>query len=139
MHEGKRLGHQDVVELYKQSGSIKQTAASSGLSRQTVRRILITAGEYSTPFTEELHRRREEGQSVDTIAAELGVTRTWIVANLPYTKGAYSVGPRSSNAIHIAERRQRRRERAERAAREAQEAQEAQNAQEKEETQTPKP
>lgn len=110
MQEGKRLSSEEVIRMYRETGSIKLTATRSGLTRQTVRRILITAGEYSTDFTEQIREMQAQGKSIDTIAAELGVTRTWIVANMPYSKGAYSVGPRSDNALYIAERRKRRKQ-----------------------------
>ena len=110
MQEGKRLSSEEVIRMYRETRSIKLTATRSGLTRQTVRRILITAGEYSTDFTEQIREMQAQGKSIDTIAAELGVTRTWIVANMPYSKGAYSVGPRSDNALYIAERRKRRKQ-----------------------------
>ena len=116
MQNEKRLSSEEVIEIYRKTGSIRLTAEQSGLTRQTVRRILITAGEYTTDFTELIREKQAQGQSVDSIAEELGVTRTWIVANTPYSRGAYSVGPRSDNALYIAERRKRRKEAADRAA-----------------------
>ena len=108
MGDEKRLDSKDIIAIYHETGSIKLTAEKSGLTRQTVRRILITAGEYSTAFTELIREKQAQGQSIDSIAEELGVTRTWIIANMPYSRGAYSVGPRSENALYIAERRKRR-------------------------------
>lgn len=91
----------DIVLAYKRTGSIKAAAAATGLSHQTVRRILIEAGEFTSPRAERIAGLHEQGLSLDEICAELSLSRSCVGGYIPYTRGCQAVGPRSENALRI--------------------------------------
>lgn len=67
-------------------GSIKDTAETFGLSRNKIRKILITTGDIKNELTEKAISLREKGKTVDEIAGELGVSKATVSVYLPYTK-----------------------------------------------------
>ena len=91
----------DVIVAYKRTGSIKSAAAATGLSHQTVRRILIEAGEFTSPRAELIASLHEQGLSLDEICAVLSLSRSCVGGYIPYTRGCHAVGPRSDNALRI--------------------------------------
>lgn len=91
----------DIILAYKRTGSIKSTVAATGLSHQTVRRILIEAGEFTSPRAELIAGLHEQGLSLDEICAELSLSRSCVGGYILYTRGCQAVGPRSDNALRI--------------------------------------
>lgn len=91
----------DIINMYRQTGSIRATSASSGIGHQAVRRVLIEAGEFTSPRAEQIIELYERGMSPDEICAELSLTRSCVFSYLPYTRGAHLFGPRSINAQRI--------------------------------------
>lgn len=98
----------NVVKIYRQTESVLETARITGLSTQKVRRILLTAGEWSSPRTDEVARRLEAGQSIAEIADALGISEKSVMAHMPYKKGMYNSPAPTRNALAI--RRHRGRE-----------------------------
>lgn len=66
-------------------GSIRDTATHFNLSRNKVRKILITTGDLKNELTEEAEKLRREGMSVEAIAERLGVSTATVSIYLPYT------------------------------------------------------
>lgn len=94
---------QDVVTKYHQTESIKRTALELNISETTVRKHLITAGEYSTPLIVRIRELYAVGMPVKDIASLLETKPGWICSNMPYTKGTYLTpdAAKSQNAIRI--------------------------------------
>ena len=65
-------------------GSIRDTAIHFDLSRNKVRKILITTGDIKNELTEEAEKMRREGMSVEAIAERLGVSTATVSIYLPY-------------------------------------------------------
>lgn len=56
-----------------------------------VRKLLITAGYYSTAISRKVQALRDEGYSVQEIMGETGLKKASVNGYLPYTKGAYKL------------------------------------------------
>jgi FixJ family two-component response regulator len=89
-----------VIETYKVAGNIRTTAKNCGVSEQTARKILITAGEYISPITIQIASMIEQGKTVEKIAAELDMKPKTVQSYMPYRKGSYKAPP-SKNALRI--------------------------------------
>ncbi len=65
-------------------GSIRDTAMKYNISRNKVRKILITMGEIESPITETALLMRQQGMSIKEIAKNLGVSVATVSTSLPY-------------------------------------------------------
>lgn len=90
-----------ALRLHEQGVSIKEIAHRLRISEQKARRILITTGSYTTPTIRRIAEETAAGKTIDEIAAELGVTVKAVIANMPYSKGSYSMEYPSKNALAI--------------------------------------
>lgn len=97
-----------IITYYREIRSIKATARASGISEQSVRRILIDAGAYRSPTASEVCRRAEAGEAPEQIAQALGLSIKSVMSYLPYSKGPYCIGEKSVNSQRIARHRQRK-------------------------------
>lgn len=103
----KILTIQNVVDSYKVNReSIRGTAEDLGISRGTVRKILITEGVYVPPMAEQINDLKAGGKTVAEIAEIMGMSRSAVATYLPYTKGSYAVGEKSENALKIRKTRE---------------------------------
>ncbi len=92
---------EEIVARYQATESLRETAYAAKLSRQKVRRILITAGVWSSSRTDDIHRLMGEGKSTREIASELDMTENAVISYLPYTKGIYGADEPTENALAI--------------------------------------
>ena len=99
---------QKIIDLYAQTESIKATAAISGLSPQKVRRILITAGQWTSPMADKINHLYAHGKSISQIASALEVREKTVIGYLPYSKGMYHADTPTRNALAIRKHRERR-------------------------------
>lgn len=99
-----------VIRLSEQNLSCEAIADRLHISAQKVKRILITAGLYQTPRTEEITAMRDRGMSVEEIAEELKITVAAVQANLPYIKGQYRAEYPTKNAMAIRRSRDKKQE-----------------------------
>lgn len=90
-----------ALRLHEQGVSIKEIARRLSISEQKTRRILITAGTYTTPTIRRIAEETAAGKTIDEIAAGLGVTAKAVIANMPYSKGSYNMEYPSKNALAI--------------------------------------
>lgn len=102
------MDNAEVVRTYRDLLSIKSAARKLNLSEQTVRRILLAEGEYTSPRAQEIDSMVEAGLTIDEISTELGVSQSAVHSYLPYSKGSYAVGEKSKNALRIIKMRKRR-------------------------------
>ena len=63
-----------VVSHYRITGSLELTADHLSISTYKVRKILITAGEWSSPFSEQVEKMKNSSLSISDIAKQLSVS-----------------------------------------------------------------
>lgn len=68
-------------------GSIRNTAIVFGISRNKVRKILVTQGELHSPLTDEIVRLRGEGMDIREVARTLGISIATVSVAMPYGTG----------------------------------------------------
>jgi DNA-binding NarL/FixJ family response regulator len=90
-----------VVRLYEQGLSLNQIEARHVCSKQKARKILITAGLYTTPLIKQIQKLYAEGKSIQEIAIELNLSGNAVSSMLPYSKGIYNAEYPSINAMKI--------------------------------------
>lgn len=90
-----------VLRLYEQEQSIKAVAARLKISEQKVRKILITAGAWSSPLSDKINQLVKEGKSIDAIAEQLSLTRNAVLSYMPYDRGMQNAEYPSINAMRI--------------------------------------
>ena len=82
----------NVVETYLQNDSIRETAIHHSMSRDKVRKILITEGVYSTPQSIRVNELLDSGYTTQEIAEKLAISFGTVNNLTVYRKGEYSVG-----------------------------------------------
>lgn len=92
---------QEIIQAYHAEPSLRAVAAQVGVSYSAIRRVLISAGEYTSPRADEINRLADAGRSVSEIAQELGCSEKTVSSFLPYSRGSYAVGEKSENAKRI--------------------------------------
>lgn len=97
---------QQIIHAYERTQSLRESSRQLKIGLQVVRRVLITHDLYSTPLTIRIADFSKSGMTVDEIAEKLNIARSWVISNMPYTKGSYAVGEKTKNAIQIAKCRE---------------------------------
>ena len=87
-----------IIEEYNKTNSIALTAETCGCAKVTVRKVLITAGLWSSKTSRLVADLWEHGCSVKEIADQLCITEKAVNTYLPYTRGHYGER-RSSDAL----------------------------------------
>ena len=82
------------------------------LSTAKIRKILITGGLWTTERSREIAALFNEFNSVDKVAAELGVTPELVTMYLPYEKVVYDLDEKSRSARRAAQWREKNAQRA---------------------------
>lgn len=90
-----------VLRLHEQGESVKTIAQRLIISESKVRRILITAGAYTSPTVEYIRSHVAAGEPVEEIADALGISTKAVIGNMAYTKGMYGAEYPSKNALAI--------------------------------------
>lgn len=99
---------QEIIDTYKQTESLRETAVKCSVNWQKVRKILITTGLYESDMSVIINRMHKQGKSLDSIALELNMSKTAVNSYLPYKKGVYNLGDPTENAIRIRACRERK-------------------------------
>lgn len=100
----------DILRDYENMHSIKAIARKRKVSPQVIKRVLITAGYYTTPTISKINDLYEQGCTPEQICKEMNLSSSAVFASLPYTKGSYIVGNKSLNAERIAKCRSKKAE-----------------------------
>lgn len=98
----------DVLQAYKETKSIDETAFKTGLSTYTVTKALITQGVYPTPNAKQVARLRLMDMSDEEIMDFLHMSPKALFKYTPYSKGSYAIGEKSANALRIAKTRSKK-------------------------------
>lgn len=89
------------LNAYEKYGSIKAAAKALHVSHGTMRKMLISAGAYSSPISEEIAELREKGFSNAAIAEMLEISPACVVSNSPYVKNSYLNPDKSEKALYL--------------------------------------
>lgn len=95
-----------VVRLSEQELSLKEISKRLHISEQKVRKILITAGVWSSETSRKISSLVESGKSLDEIQAVTGLTRNAVLSYLPYERGMQNAEYPTVNALRIRKCRQ---------------------------------
>lgn len=99
-----------VAESFETLKSLRAVSRATGISMQTVKRMLITRGIYPSEMTKKVARLRLSGCSDEEIMQILGISAKALLNNSPYTKGTYKGSNKSINAVRIAKCRARKKQ-----------------------------
>lgn len=99
-----------ILRLHEQGLSLKAIARQLKVSEQKVRKILITAGAWSSPTSRKVAELQAAGKSLDEIAAALGITRNAVLSYTPYDRGMQNAEYPSLNALRIRDSRAKKKE-----------------------------
>lgn len=101
--------YQNIIKVYLQTGSVKETAERLKTYPIKVRRVLITEGLWSSRTSEAIGTLWNQGMTVEKIAEELCLSEKNIQSYLPYTRGQYGGENRSDTAVRSGIYRERMR------------------------------
>ena len=90
--------YDDRVERSEAAPSIRDIAKALNITPIKVRKMLITAGYYSTKLSRKVQELYAQGCEIQEIMDKTGLKRTSVHSYLPYTKGNYNLPERPLNA-----------------------------------------
>ena len=99
--------YQQIIDSYKETGSVKKTAEELGTYPIKVRRVLITEGLWHSKTSNQVAELLALGKSVAEIAEELVISEKNVQSYMPYSRGQYGREDRSNEAIRSEEYRGR--------------------------------
>lgn len=88
----------ELSEAYGELDSLRNLAAELDISLLKLRKLLITAGIFSSDICTEVNELHEQGKSVSEIMEITGLSRASVHSYLPYSKGIYNAVELSVNA-----------------------------------------
>lgn len=101
--------YQNIIKVYLQNGSVKETADYLKTYPIKVRRVLITEGLWSSRTSKAIGVLWNQGMTVSEIAEKLCLSEKNIQSYLPYTRGQYGGENRSDTAVRSGIYRERMR------------------------------
>lgn len=99
-----------VVELYASGMSMRNIGTQLSLSQMKVRKILITAGAYTSERCDEINDYYQNGYSVEEIAEIFRMTKSSVYSYLAYETVIYNLEEKSVNADRQARYRERKKQ-----------------------------
>lgn len=93
-----KIPYDDREKRPEEAPSISHVADEMGTSRMRVRKLLITAGYYSTAASRAVQDLYSQGMSISEISRMLGLGRSAVHNMLPYKKGIYKLADPTLNA-----------------------------------------
>lgn len=97
-----------VVRLYEQGVTPAQISRQLKISEQKVRKILITAGAWSSDLSRKIATLKEKGKSLEEIQEIVGLSRNAVLSYMPYDRGMKNAEFPTLNAIRIRQSRERK-------------------------------
>ena len=101
--------YEKIIEKFKETDSVQQTAGELGVDKIKVRRTLLTEGLWSSPTSERIKELRDKGMTRKEIADFLCVGVKAIDSLSPYNRGEYKKEDRTKEAVRSKEYRARMR------------------------------
>ena len=77
---------EEVCQIYKNTNSIKQTAKNVGLSEEKTKKMLVTAGLYTSEKHKKIKDLLDKGKTLDEISELLQMSQKQLRVFLPYNK-----------------------------------------------------
>lgn len=99
--------YQQIIDTYKETGSVKKTAEALNTYPIKVRRVLITEGLWHSKTSDQVVELMNQGLSVAEIAEKLVISEKNVQSYMPYRRGQYGGENRSNAAIRSEEYRER--------------------------------
>lgn len=91
--------YQNIIQVYKETTSVNETAMKLGTYPIKVRRVLITEGLWQSKTSQQIGILYAKGMSVPEIAEHLFMSKKNVQSYLPYSRGQYGGENRSNDAI----------------------------------------
>jgi hypothetical protein len=106
----KEIDVDEIVKCYNSGLSLTEISQYNNISMQKARKILITAGVYSSETYDKIKELRAEGRSDWEIMDRLDISQKALSSYTPYKKGIYNLSGESasSNALAIRKSRKKR-------------------------------
>ena len=82
--------YDDRIERSEDAPSVREVANAMNTTSLRVRKMLITAGVYSTRLSRKVQSLYEDGCSIQQIMDETGLKKSSVHGYLPYIKGNYN-------------------------------------------------
>ena len=92
------VSYDDRIGRSEDAPSIRDVANAMDTTPLRVRKMLVTAGVYSTKLSRKVQSLYEEGYSIQQIMDETGLKKSSVHGYLPYVKGNYNLPELSLNA-----------------------------------------
>ena len=89
---------QELREVYEESDSLEMLAAEMNITLLKLRKLLITAGIFTSDICAEVNELYQAGKKIPEIMELTGLSRASVHSYLPYTKGIYNAEEISLNA-----------------------------------------
>lgn len=89
---------QELREVYEESDSLRMLAAELNISLLKLRKLLITAGIFTSDICTEVNELHQAGKKIPEIMEHTGLSRASVHSYLPYIKGIYNAEEISLNA-----------------------------------------
>lgn len=97
----------EVKSAYEHTKSIGALATEFGMSQLKIRKLLITAGVFTSDICKQINELHAVGESTDKIIEITGLSHASVSSYLPYEKGVYNAKAMSSNAMRCKSYRER--------------------------------
>lgn len=88
----------DLQEAYTQADSMRSLASEMNMTLLKLRKLLITAGIFTSDVCMEVNALHESGKAITEIMEITGLSRASVHSYLPYTKGIYNAQELSMDA-----------------------------------------
>lgn len=89
---------EDVKEAYENADSLRGLAMELNMTLLKLRKLLITAGVFTSDICMEVNRLFEEGKQIPEIMKITGLSRASVHSYLPYCRGIYNTKELSLDA-----------------------------------------
>lgn len=89
---------EDVKEAYENADSLRALAMELNMTLLKLRKLLITAGVFTSDICMEVNRLFEEGKQIPEIMKITGLSRASVHSYLPYCRGIYNTKELSLDA-----------------------------------------
>lgn len=106
----KEIDVDEIIKCYNSGMSLTEISKYNDISLQKARKILITAGVYSSETYDKIKELRAEGKSDWEIMDRVDISKKTLSSYTPYKKGLYNLSEESasSNALAIRSLRKRK-------------------------------
>ena len=98
----------DDREATTENASLRSVCEEFGISIPKTRKLLITAGVFSTDVSRRVEELSAAGRSLEEIMAQTGLSRSSVSSYLPYQKAPYNMAESSRHAADSRKYRERK-------------------------------